>query len=41
MHPESLAKGDENMINDLDYEEFNFLFQKKITAELKDETIFH
>ena len=39
-HPERITKEDKNMINDLNYEGIDFLFQKKIIAELKYKTIF-
>ena len=39
-NPQRLTKEDKRMINDLDYEGINFLFQKQILAKLKDKTIF-
>ena len=39
-HNERGKKEHENMINDLDYEGIKFPVLKKITAELKEKTIF-
>ena len=40
-HPEGITKEDKNMVDDLKImKELNFLFQKKITAELKNKMIF-
>ena len=30
IHPERITKEDKNLANDLDYDELNFLFEKKI-----------
>ena len=40
-HPERITKEDKNMVDDLKImKELNFLFQKTITAELKNKMIF-
>ena len=40
IHPERITKEDKNLPNDLDYDELNFLFEKKILAKLKQKTTF-
>ena len=39
-HPERITKVDKKIINDIDYEGIKFPVLKRITAELKDKTIF-
>ena len=33
IHPERITKEDKNLANDLDYDELNFLFEKKISSK--------